>query len=102
MSPHRYRVHWRIQISAVCGDTVIRRVEIELSLGRSHRQIIQQWEQTIRTLDFECRRNCTGQELNFFNSFRAGQKLEWDGLKIRNSDKAQGLLKRDYRPGWEM
>lgn len=35
-------------------------------------------------------------------AFRAGQKLEWDGLKIRNSDKAQGLLKRDYRPGWEM
>jgi predicted dehydrogenase len=35
-------------------------------------------------------------------AFRAGQKLEWDGLKIRNSDKAQGLLKREYRPGWEM
>lgn len=37
-------------------------------------------------------------------AFRAGQKLEWDGakLQVKNSDKAQGLLKREYRPGWEM
>ena len=37
-------------------------------------------------------------------AFRSGQKLEWDGpmLKVKNSDKAQALIKREYRPGWEM
>ena len=37
-------------------------------------------------------------------AYRTGQRLEWDGpmLKVKNSDKAQGLIKREYRPGWEM
>lgn len=37
-------------------------------------------------------------------AYRSGQKLEWDGplLKVTNSDEAQALIKRQYRPGWEM
>ena len=37
-------------------------------------------------------------------AFRTGQKLEWDGatMTVKNSDQAQGLLKREYRAGWEM
>ncbi len=37
-------------------------------------------------------------------AFRAGQKLEWDGatMTVKNSEQAQGLLKQEYRAGWEM
>jgi predicted dehydrogenase len=37
-------------------------------------------------------------------AFRAGERLEWDAanLKIKNSAKAQALVRREYRKGWSL
>jgi len=37
-------------------------------------------------------------------AFRAGQKLEWDApsLKVKNSRRAEGFIRREYRKGWEL
>ncbi len=37
-------------------------------------------------------------------ALRTGQQLEWDGakLEVTNSKAGQSLLRREYRPGWEM
>jgi hypothetical protein len=37
-------------------------------------------------------------------AYRAGEKIEWDSanLKVKNSEKAQQLIHKEYRKGWTL
>jgi hypothetical protein len=37
-------------------------------------------------------------------AYRAGEAIEWDSkrLQVKNSEKAQNLIHKEYRKGWDL
>ena len=56
------------------------------------------------TCDFEYAGNKMEMMMLGLAAYRAGEKLEYDGAagRITNNEAANELLKRSYRPGWDL
>lgn len=79
--------------------------EVIPALGHFQKQWTDACKGDLRTsCDFDYSGNLIEQMLLGHVSYRAGKKIEYDGAagRVTNGSEADGLLRRQYRPGWTL